>query len=225
MSVGRAVLLVGSAKPSGTSTSESLARYLGTKLESARVAVEIVPVVSTQTGTGAATLAAAVARADLFVLVSPLYVDCLPYLVTHALESLAARRRDLVLERPCAYAAILNCGFPEAGQCRTAIDIARTFARVAKFAWAGGLSLGEGGVLGGKPLADAGPLLRHVRSALDEAARALADGWPIPDTAVAQMARPIVPPALYTMLGDFGWKRQARRNGVRRQLDAKPFED
>ena len=38
-------------------------------------------------------------------------------------------------------------------------------------------------------------------------------------------ARPMIPPRLYTALGELGWRQQAWRNGVYRQLGAKPYTD
>jgi hypothetical protein len=219
VSVRRAVILVGSAKPAGTSTSESLSRDLGAALEHGGAGVAIVPVVTTKTEAGMANLAAQVEAADVFVLVSPLYVDSLPYLVTRVLEAFAPRAPGA---GRCAFASIVNCGFPEPVHCRTAIDIARVFARRAGFEWAGGLALGEGGMIDGR-LEALGALGRHVRRALDLAAVALLEERAIPVEAVKLMARPLVPARLYTLVGDYGWKRQARRNGVGRQLRARPF--
>ncbi len=222
--IARALLLIGSAKPSGSSTSEALGRYLVERLEARGVVTEVVPVTRARTADDRAWLAETAADSDLFILSSPLYVDSLPYLVTAALESLAEARGHRAPARRCAFAAIINCGFPEARQCQTALDITRVFARRARFDWAGGLALGEGGAIDGRRLQDAGALVRHVRAALDLTASALLEGSPVPAAAVKQMARPLLPVSLYTFMGDLGWKRQARRNGVRRQLGARPFE-
>jgi hypothetical protein len=224
MTIRRAVVLIGNAKPAGTSTSESLARYLIARLEAGGVEVLLMPVVATRGAAGAAKLAAALAEADLFVLATPLYADSLPYLVTHAFEELAAARAAAPL-RTCAFAAIINCGFPQVLQCRTALDIARLFARRAHLTWAGGLALGEGGVIDGRPLAQLGFAARHIRAALDSAATALLAGSAIPDAAIKSMARPAVPIPLYSFLGNMKWKRQARRNGVGGQIGARPFAD
>lgn len=224
MTIRRAVVLIGSAKPAGTSTSESLARFLTGRLEAAGVEVLVTPVVSTRGTAGMARLAAALAEADLFVLATPLYADSLPYLVTRAFEDLAVARAEAP-PRACAFAAIVNCGFPQVLQCRSAVDIARLFARRARFTWAGGLALGEGGIIDGRPIAALGVAGRHIRAALDAAAAALADGQPVPETAIARIARPAVPIPIYSFLGNMNWKRQARRNGVGRELGARPFAD
>lgn len=223
MTISRAVVLVGSAKPAATSTSEALTRYLVSRLQEGGVSTEIVPIVQTRTAAGAARLVAAIASADLFMLASPLYVDSLPYLVTRAFEGLASARQPASAPPRCRFAALVNCGFPESRQCQTALAIARAFARRAGFEWAGGLALGGGAAIDGRPLQDLGGMGRHLRAALDLAASALCEGQPVPDEAVSRMARPLLPSSIYTFMGNVGWRRQARRNGVRRQLAARPF--
>lgn len=219
MSVRRAVLLVGSARPSGESTSESLGRRLLRRLEAggaewslhhaARVAKDPVPLLD------------ALDAADLFILSTPLYVDSLPYLATLALETVAASRPA---RGPRArFVAIVNCGFPEASQTRTALAIARVFARRARFEWAGGLGLGGGELIAGRPLESVGWMARHVEGALDLAGAALLAGDPVPDAAIEEMARPMVPAFLYTLVGDARWRRAARHHGARDELDARPY--
>ena len=222
MTIARAVLLVGSAKPAGTSTSEALGRYLCARLSERGVATTVLFVGRSSRANAEVKLSAALAEADLFVLATPLYVDSLPYLVIRALEHLS---RPSSPRRPqCSFAALINCGFPEVEQCRTALDITRAFARRTGLAWAGGLALSEGGAIDGRPLEELGGLGRHVRAALDCAAAALAEGRPVPSTASEQLARRLMPARVYTFIGNLGWRRRAARNRVGSTLDAKPFE-
>ena len=222
MTIARAVLLVGSAKPAGTSTSEALGRYLCADLAERGVVTTVLFVGRSPRANAEAKLAAALAEADLFVLATPLYVDCLPYLVTRALEHVARTSSPRRLR--CRFVALINCGFPEAEQCRTALDIARAFARRAGLEWAGGLTLSEGGAIDGRPLEELGRLGRHVRAALDCAAAALAEGRPVPSGASEQLARRMMPTHVYTFMGNLGWKWRAARNRVGSTLNAKPFD-
>jgi NAD(P)H-dependent FMN reductase len=222
MTIARAVLLVGSAKPNGASTSEALGRYLCARLADRGVATTLMFVGRSPRSPVEEALAAALVDADLFVLVSPLYVDSLPYLVTRAMEYLA---RSSSPRRPsAAFAAVMNCGFPEADQCRTALDILRAFARRTHLDWAGGLALGEGGAIDGQPLEAVGGLTRHVRAALDQTAAELAERRAVPAAAVAQFARRLIPGRVYTFMGNLGWRRRAARNRVASSLDARPFD-
>lgn len=225
MTIARALLLVGSAKTPGTSTSEALGRYLLDRLAAGGAATVVVPVCRSTSAVEDRRLAAAVAGSDLFILATPLYVDSLPYLVTRALESLAVARSREQTRRRCAFVALMNCGFPESRQCETALAILRLFARQAGFDWAGGLALGGGETIAGRSLDQLGGMTRNVRTALDIAASALLTGGPVPPDAIKRLARPLMPSLVYTFMGNAGWKRQARRNGVRGQLGARPFAD
>jgi multimeric flavodoxin WrbA len=167
----------------------------------------------------------AVDRAGLFVLAFPLYVDALPYLATEALERIASHRQAQPSPSPASFLAIANCGFPEAQHNDTALAICQQFAGQAGFHWAGGLALGAGGAINGRPLAQAGGMARNVTRALDMTADTLAAGRPAPTEASVLLARPMMPLRVYTFMGDLGWRLQTRRNGVYRQLRAKPFRE
>jgi hypothetical protein len=45
----------------------------------------------------------------------------------------------------------------------------------------------------------------------------------VPDEAVTLMSKLPIPAVLYRLMGDLGWRRQARSNGARRRLRARPF--
>lgn len=216
------MLLVGSAKPAGHSTSEALTRYLAERLEQGGASTTVLVVNRSRREAEDARLAGAVANADLFMIVTPLYVDSLPYLVTRTLEVLAARRTP-ASPRRCAFVPVINCGFPEARQCRTALAIMEQFARRAGFEWAGGLALGEGGAIDGRRLEDLGGMARNLRAGLDAAASALLRGERVPPEAIARVAKPMMPASIYAFRGNLAWRRQAARNGARLQLADRPY--
>jgi len=85
--------------------------------------------------------------------------------------------------------------------------------------------MGGGGMSAGRPLSEAGGMMRHQTHALDLAAEALAAGRPLPDEAVALMARLPIPAAAYRFAGDHGWRKLAKSHGAQRLLKARPFED
>lgn len=219
-----ALLLIGSAKPAGESSSEALGGHLAEKLAERGVAVTTLHVArALRTEARTAELLQAVDRSDLFILAFPLYVDSLPYLATEALERIAAHRQAQPSPAPTSFLAIANCGFPEAQHNTTALAICQQFADFAGFSWAGGLALGAGGALNGRPLAQTGGMARHVVQALDLTAAALAAGQPAPQEAVTLLARPMMPLHAYTFMGDLGWRMRARRHGAYSRLRARPF--
>jgi hypothetical protein len=166
----------------------------------------------------------AVDRSDLVILAFPLYVDSLPYLVTQALERIAAHRQAKPALKPASFLAIANCGFPEPQHCNPALAICEQFAQVTGLRWAGGLALGAGGAISGRSLAGLGGMVQNAVAALDLTAAALAAGEPAPEEAVARMANPMMPAQAYILLGDLGWLVEARRNHVLTRLVARPYK-
>ncbi|MFL5458488.1 MAG: hypothetical protein ACJ78X_18980, partial [Myxococcales bacterium] len=215
----RSVVLVGSARPKATSTSEVLGSALVPRGgELVHFVTEFV-----HDGGAAQRCIEDVLASDLFVLASPLYVDSLPFLATRALERIASAAARSAKRPRCA--AVINCGFPEAEHCTPALRIVRSFADEAGFVWAGGLALGGGEIIHGQPLEKVGKVVVRARAALESAAAALQDGEPIPDEAIEELSRPLLPPWLYRVAGEWRWWLDARQNGVsRRQLSARPFD-
>ena len=118
--------------------------------------------------------------------------------------------------------AIANCGFPEHDHNDLSLEMCRLFAAQAGFRWSGGLSLGGGGMLDGKPLRERGPFTRSARRALELTAAALDAGHDVPAEAVRLMARPMVSPRVYRWMGNYGWRRAARANGISDKLAERP---
>jgi len=167
-------------------------------------------------------LAASLGEADVVALAVPLYVDSLPGPVMRAFEVLAGRRAVGAPARP-RFLAIVNCGFPEAVHTDTALAICRLWAREAGLEWIGGLGIGGGGMLEGKPLAELGGRARCVTRALVLAANAVAQGRVIPDEAL-RLARTLPVPAwLYRFFGEWGFRREAKKHGTRRRLGERPY--
>jgi len=220
--VRRALLLVGSPRLL-KSTSHSLGSYLCERLGAESIPSDTIclhTVLRSQEKMQA--LLDAVDGSDLLILTFPLYVDSLAAPAIEALERIAEHRKS-----PPAggklFAAVANCGFPEAHQNATALAICGTFAQQAGFEWAGGLALGGGEMVGGMPLEQAGGKTLRIRKSLDLAAEALARAQPIPAEAQNLMAKPVIPHWLYRFMGDMHWKKQAKGYGVKASLRDRPY--
>ena len=223
--VTRVMLLVGSAKPTGTSTSESIASVWLDRFAAHDVQVERHHVHrEAHSPEGLAKLTAAAAHTDLLIVATPLYFDGLPALVVAALEAILRDREAQAAPSPLAVAGLINCGFPEAHQCRVAGAMLHAFARRAGARWAGALLMGMGGAVNGRPLAETGGLLRHLPPALDAAARALALGHAMPTSAVEAFATPSMPTLGYVLAGDAGWLWTAAHHGALMRMWARPLE-
>jgi NAD(P)H-dependent FMN reductase len=219
-----AALLVGSAKPKGTSASACIAAAYQRKLAASGIRCELHEATEfVHEGQTALAAAESIARAQLFLLVTPLYVDSLPSLVTHALELVAQARRSE--DGPAAFFPFINCGFPEAEHIRTALRITRHFAETAQYRFAGGLPLGGGGVVTPEQsLDDERPPVTHVVRAIGLSAAALANGEPVPAAALEAILRPSLPGFLYELIAALGFRWQAHQKGTaQRELRARPF--
>jgi len=222
----KALLLIGSAKPKGESSSEALANHLTERLRTRGMTTQTWHVaMAMRTPAQTREFLQAVDQADTLVLAFPLYVDSLPYLATLALERIAAHRQTQAEPAPGSFLAIANCGFPEVAHNATAIAICKQFSEEAGYAWAGGLALGMGGAIAGRALSEVGGMAHNVIAALDLAAEAIAQGIAVPEEAITLMAKPFIPITGYMLMGDIGWLVEARRHHVLTRLGARPYQN
>jgi NAD(P)H-dependent FMN reductase len=219
----RAMLLVGSSKPRGTSTSEALGVELMERLAMRGIEGRTRHVHKhAHEAHGIADLLQELRESDLLLVATPLYVDALPYLLTQVLEAVVSDRRAQPRPRPLAVAMIINCGFPEARHAAVARTIGGLFARDALATWSGALQLGEGGAIAGRALDELGKMSRPLAWAFDEVARALAEGDAIPDSAIRRVQQPLIPQRVYTAAADLGWLWSAAHEGVLTSLWERP---
>jgi hypothetical protein len=127
------------------------------------------------------------------------------------------------LERRPRFLAIVNCGFPEAIHNETALAICRQFAVEARLDWMGGLAIGGGGMLEGKPLAAQGGRARHVVRALALTADAIARGLAIPAEARRSARTLPIPAWLYRYVAGRGFRQEGKRRGTLSRMDDEPY--
>jgi hypothetical protein len=143
---------------------------------------------------------------DLLIIAFPLYVDALPYVLTRTLE--------LIVSTPPSHSpglvCIANCGFPEAHHNSLALAICREFAHEAGFEWRGGIAIGEGGVISGKPLQPDG-VTHNLYRQLRDGAEQVYSGHAISDSVIEGAAKPLIPYRMYTGMGTMGWLMQSQQ--------------
>ena len=224
--IRRALLLVGSPR-TRKSSSYALGGYLFEQLNKHNIQTETIYIhTSVRSPERMRVLLKAVDEADLVLLAFPLYVDSLPAPVIEALERIAAHRSSQERTQRQSFAAIVNCGFPEAHHNAAALAICETFARQAGFDWAGSLALGAGqGMINGTPIAELDGRAISIKGSLEMAAEALANGNGIQRAAVDLMAKPVIPGWLYRLAGIYGWRQQAKQYGVVKLLKRRPYFD
>lgn len=219
-----AVLWVGSAKPAGQSTSEALGQHLLGRLAARGWTGEVVHVARTVrlAREEAPGLVAALRRADLVVLATPVYVDVLPSLVLAGLARLLGVDWG---ERPPALLPIVQCGFPELEHTALAVEVAARAAERIGLGWAGHLAMGGGGIIDGAPLATLGGRVAHQVAALDDAAAAIDAGGPVPAAVTAAFGDTVVPASMYRLAGNLGWIGAAVQHGSLWRLWDRPFRE
>ena len=221
--VENALFLLGSPRALNKSTSHSLGVYLSEALKEKGVKTSFLHIQRAfRSETRVRKLIEAFRRADLLILTCPLYVDSLPAPVIRCMELLAEHAESKKTQDK-AFAAIINCGFPESLHTEIALKICCRFAQETGMRWQGGLGLGGGEAIAGKPLDQAGRLVRNVKRSLMLSAESLAEGRSLPEKAIELMSRPLIPTWLYKWFGNRGWKRQAKRYGTRKRLLARTF--
>ena len=221
----RAMLLVGSAKPRGASTSELLGTHFMERLALRGVEGEM-RFVARETHSDE-TLAAFVAdlrTQQLLIIASPVYIDSLPALVTRTLEAIVADRATLVNPPPLTVAMVLNCGFPEARHTSVARTIGALFARTARARWAGALQLGGGALIHGEELDSVARLAAHLVPLLDDAAASLAEGRSIPPETREEFRAQLISSDRFLDAGDAAWLWTVRHESALTRHWTRPAE-
>ena len=147
------VLFNGSARSKGTSF--SFARTIKQLAEEKGHEVEILSVMDYYRDVAdLGSLKRTLARADIVGLITPLYVDSLPYPVIRFLEILNSNcRRELESK---GFFAVSQCGFPDLRLFGPLLESCRIFAESSGLRWLGGLGYGGGAIIDGTYLENLG---------------------------------------------------------------------
>jgi hypothetical protein len=221
--IEKALLLVGSPKAE-QSTSASLGNYIISKLEESGMTSEklfIHRVVNREEKVK--NLLNEIEAVDLIILTFPLYVDSLPAPVIKAMELIKDNRTSLNSKKHQNFIAIANNGFPEASQNDTALKICRNFSKECGFIWKGGIAVGGGGTINGVPLLEKPGMFRNFIRGLDLVAQALKDDKEIPQEAHDFISKKLIPDSIYRFIGNYSWRSQAKRYGVKQKIKQKPY--
>lgn len=166
----------------------------------------------------------AMAESDAILLVFPLYFFCLPGTLTRFLQDYAAFVKTQPKSGKVARVyAIVNCGFPEDEINSDALRVIESFSRTIGAQYRFGLMIGGGGmILGAK---DA-PFMKEFMKTIDGFLVDVQSDIIAPSDAGHETMRAFVkfPRKLYFMMGNLGWKMQAKQNGLNaHDLKKKPY--
>lgn len=103
---------------------------------------------------------AKLAESDVICLVSPLYVDSLPYPVISFLENIKQQFKKELEEK--YFFAIGQSAFPYVSCLDTLLGCCRCFSEAAGMKWLGGLGYGGGVMINGKPIESLGSKGRKI---------------------------------------------------------------
>jgi multimeric flavodoxin WrbA len=225
----KAILLIGSPKGKNSS-SASLGGYLLTKIEEYNISTEKVYLHSEiNTEAKGILFLEKIEEADFIILAAPLYIDTLPAKVIKALSLIAENRKKLNIDnfgsvKAKSFTAVVNCGFPEAEQNKTALKVYEQFAEEADFKYLGGIAIGMGGAISSKSLSELRGMAKDLIKGLDQAADDIVRNHRLSASVIEKTSKPLFSQKwLYTLLGNFNWRFQAFQNGVYRKLNDRPY--
>ena len=162
---------------------------------------------------------AGILNADVLLVAFPLYVDSLPAPLIKLLTLIEQAAKASSTPLPRVY-AICNCGFYEAKHTRIALKMVRHFALRAGLRWGYGVGIGCGGLayaLNNNMAKGPAANVHTALCALGEAIR----GNNTNESADV-FVTPKIPRFLYKLGGNMGWRQMAKRNGVQKQIFARP---
>jgi hypothetical protein len=217
--INKALLIVGSPKLAN-SASEALGKYLLHNLHDKGFKIDKINMLAMlKSENGIQELLSAIDRTEMIILSCPLYVDSPPAAVIKAMELIVEAK----VGKKQKIITISNCGFPEAHHNNVSLEIYKNFSIEAGFEWMGGLALGAGPSIGGRDLTELGGMVKDIRKSLDLIADDICNSKQISREAQDLMRKSIIPSWTYLLLGGFMWKQQARKNGVAKKINNRPY--
>ncbi|WP_457557955.1 hypothetical protein [Candidatus Harpocratesius sp.] len=221
-----AVLLIGSPKKT-KSASMSLGSFITDALHDYGVEIEIEFLYKTIDRTEKMeALFSKLDHADLVILSSPLYVDCLPAVVVRFMEKYQEHREIISIQdnnKKSKFVSIINCGFPESEHNYVAISICKQFSSRIQWKWLGGLAIGMGGFFNGRNINQLGAPVKKLSQSLKIVAEYINKGEEIPEHILRTVSLPLMPKKMYTSIGNLGWKKMAKNFKMKKHLKDTPY--
>ncbi|BES65645.1 hypothetical protein SANA_20840 [Gottschalkiaceae bacterium SANA] len=160
---------------------------------------------------------------DYLGLVTPLYVDYLPYPVLWFMEECI--KQDIHVKAGAKFFAVAQCGFPDERLLDPILGACEIFAKKMKREWAGGIGYGGGAILDGIPMEELGKRGVAITHAFSMMMEDLLNNEEFRDEIYSEM-RVQIPRLLYRPLAFYlnhRSKQIARKNGVR-DLWVQPYK-
>ncbi len=147
---------------------------------------------------------------EVLIFSFPLYVDGIPSHLLRCLLQLEQCLRETKAD--ITVYAIVNCGFYEGRQTENALQLMRNWCVKAKVRWGQGLGIGAGAMIASIHTLPhgAGPKKNITRALIT-----LADSINASKNGENFYTAPNFPRFLYKLAGEYGWRRQLKKNGLR----------
>lgn len=161
-------------------------------------------------------------QAETLLIIFPLYVDSLPGSLLETMVDLERTLLNSTKSLPKVY-AICNCGFYDAEQTATALEIIENYCNKTGLAWQYGIGIGCGGMIAEEPsnIEAPGPL-GEVFKALSKLCKDITQGNTVKKENIFVKAS--IPRFIYHLGGNLGWNRMSKKNNAKKMLRAKPHE-
>lgn len=215
----KVLILIGSPKPKRRSASEFLGGLLANSLIARNAEVNVLYLVELK---DPRILVDAINRSDTIVFSSPLYIDSTPFIVVRTMDIIKDNILDIRDNSHKGMFVISNCGFPEAGHNKVAVQIYRQFAKEMHFRWLGSFSIGMGPAYIHGYFFRPFRIFRNIEKAMALAAEAIVMDDSIPKDSEDLASRPILPKGLYLFIAVIVLRALAIRNLIF-NLSYKPY--
>lgn len=160
--------------------------------------------------------------ADAMLIIFPLYIFCMPGMLTRFLEDYAQFLGSQGKSQRVY--TIVNCGFPEPEINEEAIRVIQSFSRHVGACFRFGVGFGSGGmIMGAKEAPFMKKAIESLNGAFDLMSQDLNDEKlpPLRNTYI----RVGFPRRLYYFGGNYGWRQMAKKNGLKmHDLYRRPYQ-
>ena len=150
---------------------------------------------------------------DKFIFVSPLYADCLPSTMLHFMaifEDFIKGKNNISIDMYC----LVNCGFLEGTQNKTAISIFKNYSKRINFNWRFGVGIGGGEFMKGSKNM---PLNSRMKKPVYDSFLALKKDIEnnSNDHVNNILTNAKMPKFIFKLAGNAGWRHMAKENNMK----------
>lgn len=167
----------------------------------------------------------AILQADVLIITFPLYIFCLPGVLTRFLQDFyeyEKHQSDKMVGKKIY--TVVNCGFPEAGINEEAVRVIQSFSRQIGADFRFGIMIGGGGMIGQTLNLS---FMKKIRMKLEKDFQEISDDIHSQNKTIMKnkSIELNIPSQFYYFMGGKGWISSAKVNGLKKKdLYQKPYQ-